>query len=123
MSLRWQKDKRLRKRSEYQLCYNLGEKHFTKLFVVFTKDAHQMRVGLAVSKKSGNAVARNRIKRLLREFFRLYQGKVPQIELVVVPKRHVQAKKLSLSLVEKDLIPLLGRLHALYKCKVDVEHA
>lgn len=122
MSLRWQKDKRLRKRSEYQLCYNLGEKHFTKLFVVFAKDAHQMRVGFSVSKKSGNAVARNRIKRVLREFFRLYQEKVPQIELVVVPKRHLQAQSISLSLVEKDLLPLITRLHAHYKCKTNIEH-
>lgn len=119
MSLRWQKDKRLRKRSEYQLCYNLGEKHFTKLFVVFTKNALHTRVGMAVSKKSGNAVARNRIKRVIREFFRLYQERTPLIELVIVPKKHVRAQNISLSLVEKDLFPLLERLHAFYQKKAN----
>ena len=109
---RWQKDKRLLKRAQYQLCYNLGEKHFTKLFVVFAKKAPQMKVGMAVSKKSGNAVARNRIKRVLREFFRLTQEKIPCVELVVVPKKHVRAQILSLSSVEKDLLPLLGKLRA-----------
>jgi len=113
MSLKWQKHKRLLKRSQYQLCYNLGEKHFTKLFVVFSKESSQMRAGMAVSKKSGNAVARNRIKRVLREFFRLNQEKIPQIELVVVPKKHVRVQTFSLSSVEKDLLPLLDRLHTL----------
>jgi len=114
MSLRWQKHKRLLKRSQYQLCYSLGEKHFTKLFVVFSKKSPRMRVGMAVSKKSGNAVARNRIKRVLREFFRLYQERIPQIELVIVPKKHVRVQIFSLSSVEKDLLPLLDKLHALY---------
>jgi len=115
MSLKWQKDKRLLKRSQYQLCYTSGEKHFTKLFVVFTREASKMRVGMAVSKKSGNAVARNRIKRVLREFFRLHQEKIPQIEIVIVPKKHVRAQIFSLFSVEKDLLPLLERLHVLHK--------
>ena len=114
MSLRWQKDKRLLKRSEYQLCYNLGEKQFTKLFVIFAKKASHMKVGMAVSKKIGNAVARNRVKRVLREFFRLNQEKIPHLELVIVPKRHVRAQTFSLSLVEKDLLPFLDRLQAHY---------
>ena len=114
MSLRWQKDKRLLKRSEYQACYNLGEKQFTKLFVIFVKKASKMKVGMAVSKKSGNAVARNRIKRVLREFFRLHQDKIPQIELVIVPKKHLRVETFSLPLLERELLPFLNRLNALY---------
>lgn len=45
------------------------------------------RLGLVVSKKVGNAVARNRWKRVLREAFRLQQDELPQsLDLVVLPR-------------------------------------
>ena len=43
------------------------------------------RLGLSVSKKVGKAVKRNRIKRLLREAFRLSRGRFPQnLDVLVV---------------------------------------
>lgn len=45
------------------------------------------RLGLVVSKKVGNAVARNRWKRVLREAFRLQQHELPQsLDFVVLPR-------------------------------------
>lgn len=40
------------------------------------------RLGLTVSRRVGNAVARNRWKRLLRESFRLTQHRLPALDLV-----------------------------------------
>lgn len=108
----WQKNKRLLKRSEFQACYNQGEKNFTKLFLVFVKKAPLARIGLAVSKKNGNAVQRNRIKRILREFFRLHFAKLLPYEFVVVPKKHVDADTLQFVHVEKDLLSFFERFDA-----------
>lgn len=110
MPYQWQKHQRLLKRAEFQTCYDRGERFFTKLFIVFVKKGSSPRIGLAVSKKSGNAVRRNRIKRILREFFRLYFEKLICAEFVIVPKKYVDADELRFAHVEKDLLPLVERL-------------
>ncbi|MEO2089082.1 MAG: ribonuclease P protein component [Gemmataceae bacterium] len=45
------------------------------------------RVGLSVSRKVGNAVARNRYKRLFREAFRLLQHELPPgLDFILIPR-------------------------------------
>ncbi|MBO4334496.1 MAG: ribonuclease P protein component [Desulfovibrio sp.] len=66
---------RLRKRAEFEACYKSGRKYHTPHFLVFVLAFPERgfpRLGLSVSKKVGNAVLRNRLKRVLRTFFRCY---------------------------------------------------
>ncbi len=47
----------------------------------------ESRIGLVVGKKLGNAVARNRIKRVLREAFRLHRAELPMaVDVVALPR-------------------------------------
>ncbi|GHC67391.1 ribonuclease P protein component [Limoniibacter endophyticus] len=65
---------RLRKRAEF-LAVRGGEKRRGRLFLLELRDRGDekpARVGFTVTKKCGNAVRRNRIKRRLREAVRLY---------------------------------------------------
>ena len=58
-------------------------------------------------------MARNRIKRVVREFFRLKQQAVPDgLDIVVVPKRTLDASRLDLDRVTTEFTPLLGRMAA-----------
>ena len=59
----------------------------------------------------GHAVARNRIKRVVREYFRLHQFdfNLP-LDVVVVPKRNLEAKQLTLALTTEEFTPFLDRL-------------
>jgi len=60
------------------------------LYAVKNSELHS-RLGMAVSKKVGNAVVRNRWKRRIREAFRLEQQDLPVgFDFVVLPRRGVQ---------------------------------
>ena len=116
MSLTWPRERRITRRAEYTACYDGGERRYTKYFVVFARESGMVgngRLGLAVTKKCGNAVERNRIKRVLRSFFRLHQHEMPCMDIVVTPKKHLRADKFCLALAEAELLPLLGEFSAL----------
>lgn len=123
MSLTWPRERRITRRAEYTACYNGGERLFTKYFVVFARSSGTSgagRLGLAVTKKCGNAVARNRIKRVLRAFFRLHQNEMPPMDIVVTPKKHLRADKFGLGLAEAELLPLLAELSSASTASADV---
>ncbi|MGX9364938.1 ribonuclease P protein component [Desulfoplanes sp. PS50] len=100
------------RRSQFEACYSRGRRYFTSHFILFVhhrEDNGPWRLGLAVSKKVGNSVQRNRIKRVVREFFRLHQDRIPSgIDYVVIPKRNVRAFALVYGQVEKELGTLIS---------------
>jgi len=63
---------RLLKRSDFLHVANMGCKIVTPHFIIcYMENVHShARLGVTVSKKIGNAVLRNKLKRYLREFFR-----------------------------------------------------
>ncbi len=49
------------------------------------------RLGLVVTRRFGKAARRNRMKRLLREFFRRHKGRLPEKDLVIMAKKGAEA--------------------------------
>ncbi len=59
---------RLKKRAAFSYVYKRGERTPSKgLVLLYAKSKEGLKIGLSVSKRVGNAVTRNRVKRLLRE--------------------------------------------------------
>src|SRR5262245_45246670 len=74
------------------------------------------RVGVVVSSKVGNAVVRSRVRRLLREAFRLNQNSLAQaIDLVLVARPSITRK--TFADVEKDFLTTLRKAGLLHSTK------
>ena len=73
------REKRILKDDEFQQIYRKGKRWYAKNFTVIASPNSQgyRRLGLRAGKKVGNAVKRNQFKRLVREFFRLNQHRLP----------------------------------------------
>ncbi|MSU58432.1 MAG: ribonuclease P protein component [Pedosphaera sp.] len=66
------------------------------------------RLGVVVSGKVGNSVVRSRVRRLLRETFRLHQNEIAQpLDLILVARKSIVGHKVCD--VEKDFLASLGR--------------
>ena len=84
---------RLRKRSGFLAVQQSGRRVSGRTLVVYAmpqadrKNEHVPRLGITVSKKVGNAVVRNRVKRWVRESYRrLLDARLAGTDVVVIAK-------------------------------------
>ncbi|MBI3897551.1 MAG: ribonuclease P protein component [Gammaproteobacteria bacterium] len=80
------RSRRLRRSVEFQATARNGFKGRDALFIVTAApNDNGPRIGVAVSRRvSTKAVTRNRIKRQIKESFRLHQQVLPRFDIVVV---------------------------------------
>src|SRR6476469_809824 len=92
-SERFAKARRVRRRDEFQRVFDLSQRAKGRYFTVLLapNEPGVARLGIVASRKLGDAVRRNRAKRLIREVFRrsdlLPPGK--GLDVVVIPRREL----------------------------------
>jgi ribonuclease P protein component len=80
---------RLRSAADFERVYRMGRRAGDGLFAVnaLANELGFARLGMSVSTRSvGNAVRRNRVRRMIRELFRERHARLPAVDLVVTSR-------------------------------------
>ncbi|MDI6735297.1 MAG: ribonuclease P protein component [bacterium] len=104
------KVERLHLTKDFKKVYDSGIAYHSRKLVLFTLFAPDVirKIGFVTGKKVGKAVTRNRVRRLLREAYRLNKNSLVEgIELVVVAKR--DSAELSFKEIEQELLRLFKK--------------
>lgn len=107
---------RLRKNQDFRVVYREGNSMANKLLILYIKknNLDYNRAGFTVSKKIGKSVVRSKVKRQMREGYRLNQDKVLQgYDLVFVAREG--CREATFSEIESAIIHLLKKKNLLLK--------
>jgi ribonuclease P protein component len=108
---RFTRDDRLRRSREFQHVTRNGRRAASNAYVVLMgepRGASRRRLGLTVSRKVGNAVVRNQVKRRVREWFRRERGALAEGDWVVIARRPAVA--LDAAATARELESLAARV-------------
>ncbi len=103
MSEKLSKQDRISKRSEINKVFELGKSASDGIIQLYmlANNLGRPRLAVVISRRHGNAVRRNRVKRLCREAFRTCRDKLPQsYDYIINPRVGVE---LSLEAIKRSL--------------------
>ena len=104
---------RLRSAPEFERVYRQGIRAGDALFGIsaLKNDHGHARLGLSIGAKAvGNAVRRNRLRRVLREHFRQSQHELPAIDIVITARPGARAA--ANDVVAASIVRLLGQIRS-----------
>lgn len=111
---------RLKKNEHFQAVFQRGTSAANKQFVLYSAKQEvqaAFRVGISVSKKIGNAVIRNRVKRFIREAVARLEASIPQgLDLVIIARPGVE--QMSLETIEQSLLHVMKRAKVIKQAPV-----
>ncbi len=85
----------LRKNSDFQTVYREGRSYADKYLIMYVRPngTRRNRLGISVSKKVGNSVIRHRIKRLVKENYRLKEDQFQcGLDIIIIGRKDAVGK-------------------------------
>lgn len=114
------KEYRIKKNDEFQRVFKKGKSFANRQFVVYKlrreKEDTHFRIGLSVSKKIGNAVCRNHVKRCIRQTFHELEQEIEQGNDYIIIARK-PAANMDFHEIKKSLIHVLKITKVLKKTR------
>lgn len=104
------KSERIKKNSQFRFIYSRGKSYSNDKLVlyIFRNKKNINRIGLSVSKKVGKSVVRNRIKRLIKESYRLNKDMYRSgYDLIFIARN--KSKDAKFTDIEKSVIYLMKK--------------
>lgn len=105
---RFTKEERIRSSQDFKRVIKYGRRLVSKNYIIFIKENEKgfHRFGIIIKKEIGKATFRNRVKRHLREFFRLNKHRIEgSMDIMVMVKKGISNSKYIE--VEEELIKRL----------------
>lgn len=82
---------RLRHKKDYNLVFAQGKSFSNRYVVLYIMEGTKSKYGFIASKKVGNAVQRNRAKRLMREVIRKNLSQIkPNFEIICIARANIK---------------------------------
>ncbi len=107
---------RLRKNMEFRKVYSHGKNYWNRNLTLYVKknNIDETRVGYTITKKIGNSVVRNKLRRRMKEIYRLNFHRIETgYDLVFVPKRNIV--NLSYEKLDSSMIHIMRKAGVLKK--------
>lgn len=104
----------IKKNYEFTQIYNTNKKYFSKYFILYIikNNLNKNRLGVVASKKTGNAVVRNRLKRLFREIVRKNEKNLKNFYDIILIAKNSAGKNVNFinyEILEKDFVKILSK--------------
>lgn len=110
------KSGRLRKNYEFKYVYGAGKVYANNLVVMYIvpNKSSCNKTGFSVSKKVGNSVIRNKVRRRMKESYRLNSGMIKKGYNIVFVSR-VRSNRASYAEIEKAMLSLFRKAQIIEK--------
>lgn len=103
----------LKKNYEFKYVLDKGKRYSGKYIDIYIKrnNLNENKLGIAVSKKIANSVNRNKIKRLIRENYRLMENEIDiGNSFVILWKRNRDIKEANFFNIKQDMLKMINTL-------------